>query len=118
MVNAADNEHGRIATKFASALRDERFGEAHAILTGPLQLAMPLDTFTEAYRDMISYGSGPTTEIELMHTMEEWPPGRENTDLGWAYVAMWGEDFSEAVTVIVQAGTDGPRIRQIEWGRP
>ena len=116
-MNAADNEHGRLATDFASALKDERFGDAHALLTGPLQLVMPLDTLAEAYREMISYGSGPTTDIELMHTMEEWP-GRQDADLGWAYVAMWGDDFSEAVTVIVHAGVDGPRVRQIEWGRP
>ncbi|HNC91251.1 MAG TPA: hypothetical protein PL000_20160 [Anaerolineales bacterium] len=49
--------------------------------------------------------------------MEQWPDQRPN-DVGWAYVAIDGEGFSEAVTVIVENERQTPAIRYIEWGRP
>jgi hypothetical protein len=36
----------------------------------------------------------------------------------WAYVAMSGSSFSEAVTVIVAEYDGVLLVRDIEWGRP
>jgi hypothetical protein len=49
--------------------------------------------------------------------MEEWPRKRPG-DIGWVYVGIEGDDFIEAVTVVV-ADVDGALlIREVEWGRP
>ena len=63
---------------------------------------------------MIAYGQGSAQDVQLVTTLEQWPektPG----DIGWAYVAILGHNFSEAVTVVVN---DQRLIRAIEWGRP
>lgn len=39
-------------------------------------------------------------------------------DVGWAYVAIEGEGFVEAVTVTVSERAGRLFVRNIEWGRP
>jgi hypothetical protein len=39
-------------------------------------------------------------------------------DIGWAYVSIEGDDFVEAVRVVVSALGGKPLIREVEWGRP
>jgi hypothetical protein len=49
--------------------------------------------------------------------MESWP-GHESGDLGWAYVSIGGDVYSEAVTVVVALEDGESRIRSVEFGRP
>ena len=69
------------------------------------------------YVEMVEYGDGPPTSVQLISTMEQWPDKQPN-DLGWAYVAIGGDGFSEAVTLILQQEGETPVIRHLEWGRP
>jgi hypothetical protein len=39
-------------------------------------------------------------------------------DFGWAYVAIGGIDYNEAVSVMVTEEGERLAIREIEWGRP
>jgi hypothetical protein len=44
-------------------------------------------------------------------------PGKERDDVAWVYVAISGDSFAEAVSVV--AREDGQElIRSVEWGRP
>jgi hypothetical protein len=63
---------------------------------------------------MIEYGDGPAVEAEIITTLTEWPD-RQPGDAGWAYAAITGLGFSEAVAEVV---TREGLIRQLEWGRP
>jgi hypothetical protein len=49
--------------------------------------------------------------------MEEWP-GKKPADVGWAYVSVGGDVYSEAVTVVVTREGDLLKIRTVEFGRP
>ena len=49
--------------------------------------------------------------------MDYWPD-KQPRDIGWAYAAIWGEGFSEAVTVTVAEEEGKEVIRVLEWGRP
>ena len=55
--------------------------------------------------------------IEVGETMEAWP-GKEPSDVGWVYVSVGGDMYSEAVTVVVAREGDNLRIRTAEFGRP
>lgn len=66
---------------------------------------------------MVGDAESTPSVVELVTTMEQWP-GREPDDAGWAYVAIAGDVFSEAVTVVVEHAGNGFAIRDIEWGRP
>jgi hypothetical protein len=49
--------------------------------------------------------------------LETWP-GKQPGDLGWAYVSIEGDDFNEAVFVLVCDVEGVPKIKEIRWGRP
>jgi hypothetical protein len=49
--------------------------------------------------------------------LDYWP-ARQLGDVGWAYVAISGDGFSEAVTVTVADMGGRMMIRELEWGRP
>ena len=49
--------------------------------------------------------------------MTNWPDKRPG-DVGWAYVSIVGDDFVEAVAVIIVEVGGELLIREIEWGRP
>lgn len=72
----------------------------------------------EQYEQMIRhYWGNPATEVEVIDVMAFWP-SKQPGDIGWAYVAISGEGFSEAVTVVVSRVNGSLLIRDIEWGRP
>lgn len=50
-------------------------------------------------------------------SLEAWP-AKQPRDLGLAYVAIDGDDFCEAVYVLVSDVDGVPLIREISWGRP
>jgi len=49
--------------------------------------------------------------------MATWP-GKQPADIGWAYVSIGGEVYSEAITVVVTSESGEAKIREVEFGRP
>jgi hypothetical protein len=49
--------------------------------------------------------------------MESWP-GKEPSDVGWVYVGIGGDVYSEAVTVVVTLEDGELKVRTVEYGRP
>jgi hypothetical protein len=109
-----------LAVSFAEALVAGEFQHAHGLLDATLQATSSPDVLRQKFEQMIAYADAPATSVELVVTMEDWPL-RQPSDVGWAYVAIEGSGFSEAVTLIVTESSSGLRIlriREIEWGRP
>jgi hypothetical protein len=112
--------HARVAIEFASALVDKDFARARKLL-GP-QLLRELtedDLRARLYGMFRGYSTGEPRSIQFdeQGQLEEWP-GKQGGDIGWAYVSVEGDDFVEAVSVVVSAVGDEHLIREIEWGRP
>jgi len=110
----------KLALKFAGDLKNERFESAHAQLTQANRLMWSSSSLQKQYEEMISYGDGPTLHlnVEVTDDMKDWLSEKRKEDLGWVYVSMRGEDFSEAVALIFTEENGEPKIREIEWGRP
>jgi hypothetical protein len=49
--------------------------------------------------------------------LEDWP-AKEDGDVARIYVALNGEDFSQAAYLTIAEEDGENRIREIEWGRP
>jgi hypothetical protein len=109
--------HGHIALTFAEHLTAGRFDDAHAMLSDDLQKQYQPSDLSREYSAMIAYGGRAPAAVELISIMDTWP-ARQIDDLGWAYVAISGDGFSEAVTVVVAHQNIHVRIRALEWGRP
>jgi hypothetical protein len=102
-----------IALQFAQALIDERFEHAHQQLDTALKAKLPAEKLKRYYQQML-LDDGVTPKAILDVTLESWPDKPAN-DAFWAYVAIEGNTYSEAVAVTV---THEGLISSIEWGRP
>lgn len=111
------SEHGKVAFQFASAIANSNFPEAYGLLSEEQQNEQSPEMLEEGFKKMIEYRKGPVRHIELINEMMEWP-AKEAHDVGWAYVAILGDEFSEAVSVVVSEENTQYKIRKIEWGRP
>ena len=60
---------------------------------------------------------GTMGPIEIGETLKDWP-GKGPSDLGWVYVSIGGDVYSEAVTVVITLENGGPKVREVEFGRP
>lgn len=109
--------HIALADKFARALGAGSFDQAHALLTDDQKKALSVGALKKDYEEMIAYGPGPSKHIEVMQALDTWPEKKKG-DIGWVYVAIAGDSFSEAATVVVARTGAGLVIRSIEWGRP
>lgn len=107
----------RLALDFANALAAGDSARAHAMLSSALQTQMTPDTLARDYQQMVAYGEGAPTAVQVMTTMSDWP-AREPSDTEWVYVAIANDSYSEAVTVVVMQDGSRLAIRSIEWGRP
>jgi hypothetical protein len=109
-----------VAVAFASALVSGDFARAQALLAPELSTQLTPDALRAALYGMFrGYAAGPPRSIyfDEEFQMEDWPDKRAG-DVGWSYVGIEGDDFVEAVTVVVAAVEGELLIRDIEWGRP
>ena len=117
MESAQTPTYGELAALFAAHLTAGRYVEAHCLLSEQLKVVWPADALEREFSQMVESGHSSVCGVELINTMESWPT-RKASDLGWAYVAISGEGFCEALTVIVARESDTSVIRELEWGRP
>ena len=108
-----------IGVSFANAIVSGDFEAAHALLSESLKGEWPPARLEAELAAMIDYGVGPAEDVDLVgvNNMLGWE-AREPADVGWAYVAISGEGFTEAVSVIVAREDGRFAIRELEWGRP
>jgi len=112
--------HAEVALAFTTALVDADFERAHQLLAPALRARLSAKALRKELRVMTSGYSDSKpqrAELDTEFSRQTWP-GKEKADVGQSYVSIEGDDFIEAVSVIV-ATIDGELlIRAVEWGRP
>lgn len=109
--------YAQFCLRFAEALSRGEYATASTMLTQPLRTAYSSEALSTSYREMVGLESAEPSILRVITTMTEWPdklPG----DIGWAYVAIAGHMYSEAVSCVITDDEGDYRIRSIEWGRP
>jgi hypothetical protein len=108
-----------VAQRFGDCITQKDYDAAWALLSGELQVSSTPESIKDAVTTMTAYASGPIQGAQVMDdfTLEKWP-GKQPDDLALAYVALNGEDFSEAVTLTLTEYGQEIMIRHMEWGRP
>jgi hypothetical protein len=99
----------------ALAARD--YPKAYAMTAQEYCRRTNLEHLRTAFETIVPADWGPVGPVEVGQTMETWP-GKQPSDMGWAYVSIGGDVYSEAVTVVVTSENGEARIREIEFGRP
>jgi hypothetical protein len=114
-------QYQQLAVAFASALVDGDFARAKEMLGPPLSESLSAadlnESFDRMYRSYAEDDRPKLVRFDVEFSGEEWP-AKQNGDIGWAYVAVQGEECVEAVTVTVAENAGHLFIREVVWGRP
>lgn len=109
-----------VAVAFAAALVDRDFVRARRMLAPVLRAELSEDDLQEKLTNMYrGYSDSEPSRSQFVPagTLERWPD-QQPGDLGWTYVSIEGEDFNEAVYVLVSDVEGVAMIKEIQWGRP
>ena len=112
-----DSQDVTAALAFAEALASRDYSSAYAMTTSDYQRRVTLDEMRAAFEAIVPPEWGSVGSIDVGHTMDDWP-GKQAADVGWVYVSIGGDVYSEAITVVVTAEDGPPKIRDVEFGRP
>jgi hypothetical protein len=108
-----------MAHAFARALVAGEFEAARALLSDTLKEQWTSARLAEQTTDLLFYCEMSPEHVVAVRfdEMEGWA-NRQVSDLGWACVAIYGDGFNEAVSLIISREAGRAAIRDIEWGRP
>ncbi len=115
--NATSHDYADIALEFTQALANRDYSKAYAMTTKEYQNKTTLQSMKNAFEEIVPPDWGVMGPIEIGETMVDWPD-KKPSDLGWAYVSIGGDIYSEAVTTIITLEGETAKIREIEYGRP
>jgi len=113
------SDHVQFAKQFGSLIVKEDYLAARALLTREAQIDWPAQEIQRRSERMRRYAPGPFTDMQVTEEfiLQDWPAKREH-DVASIYIALTGDGFSEAATIIVAQQDGELRIRDLEWGRP
>jgi hypothetical protein len=117
MSGESAEDYKKVASGFTNALATRNYAAAYALTSTEYRDSTSLEAMQAAFEAIVPADWKTTGPVEVGQTMEDWP-GRKPSDVGWAYVTVGGDTFSEAVTVVVTREKDALRVRTAEFGRP
>ena len=110
-------DYRKTALEFVTALAERDYPKAYAMTAQNYRTRTTVENLRIAFETIVPTDWGPMGPVEVGQTMEVWP-GKLPSDVGWAYVSIGGDVYSEAVTVVVTAENGEAKIREVEFGRP
>jgi len=113
----SESDYEQVALEFTKALAERQYSKAYEMTSQEFRSHSTVDKLKIDFETIIPPDFGPIDPIEVAQTMSNWP-GRQSSDVGWAYVSIGGEVYSEALVVIVTLENGKEKIREIEYGRP
>jgi hypothetical protein len=113
--NAGD--YRKVALDLTNALAARNYGAAYALTSKEYRDSTSAEAMQAAFEAIVPTDWKTVGPIEVVQTMDDWP-GRTPLDVGWAYVSVGGDAYSEAVTVVVTTEQNVLRVRTMEFGRP
>lgn len=105
------------AMQFAKFLAARKYADAYEKTSKDYRRRTSLEEMQEQFETIVPIDWGPIDPIEIGETMNDWR-GKEPSDLGWVYVSLGGDVYSEAVTVIIAQENGSLKVREVEFGRP
>ena len=117
MSGESAGDYKNVALGFTNALATRNYGAAYALTSSEYRDGTSVEDMQAAFEAIVPTDWTTIGPVEVGDTMEDWP-GRKRSDVGWAYVSVGGDAYSEAVTVVVTLEEDALRVRTVEFGRP
>ena len=117
MPSARNPDYSSAGLKFASALASRDYPTAYALTSSDYQHSTTLDEMRAGFEAIVPTDWRTVGPIEVGHVMETWP-AKKPSDVGWIYISIGGEVYSEALSVVVMLEADTLKVRTVEFGRP
>jgi hypothetical protein len=106
-----------VALEFTRSLAARDYPKAYAMTSEGYRRSNAVEQLRTAFEAIVPMDWGPIGPIQVGQTMTSWP-AKQAGDIGWAYVSIGGNTYSEAITVVVTSENGQQRIREVEFGRP
>lgn len=117
-VNAGVGEETKeLAVAFARALSARAYDRAYSMTSSEYQERVSQEEMRAAFEAIVPPDWGQTEPIEVGLSLSDWPD-RQGGDIGWVYVGISGDVYSEGLAVVVARTGNRQEIREVEWGRP
>lgn len=114
-INTSDYQ--QFAQDFTEALAAREYANAYTMTSHEYRKQTSVEQLQTAFEIIVPKDWGQIGPIEVIQTLTAWPAKRRE-DLGWVYVSIGGDVYSEAITVIVTSENGEAKIREVELGRP
>jgi hypothetical protein len=111
------HDYSSFGLEFATALVSRDYATAHAMTSSEYRRSTTVAEMQAAFEAIVPTDWPTVGPLEVVVTMERWPD-QQPSDVGWAYVSIGGDVYSEAVIVVVALEAGALRIRTVEFGRP
>ncbi|BBA33937.1 uncharacterized protein sS8_1983 [Methylocaldum marinum] len=111
------SDYRQIALEFAEALAAREYPRAYEMTSQGFRQKKSVSQLQAGFEAIVPSDWGDISSISVDQTMTSWP-GKQASDLGWAYVSIGGSVYSEAVTVVVALENGEAKIHEVEFGRP
>jgi len=106
-----------LALEFTRALAARDYDRAYGMTSSKYRDRVSRAGLQDAFETMIPPDWGDTEPVQVMTSMSDWPD-RGAQDVGWVYVSISGDVYSEALAAVITREGDRLKIREVEWGRP
>ena len=106
-----------VGLSFGQALAGRDYTTAYAMTSSEYRHSTSIEEMRAAFETIVPTDWRTVGPVEVGVTMESWPD-KQPSDVGWAYVSIGGEVYSEAVIVVVALEAGALKIRTVEFGRP
>jgi len=117
MSSGNTSDYQQVALEFAKSLAAREYPKAYAMTSQEYHKRNTVDQLRAGFEGIVPIDWGAMGPIEVGQTMTNWP-GKQPSDLGWAYVSIGGNVYSEAIVVVVASENGEARVREVEFGRP
>lgn len=110
-------DYSSVGLEFASALASRDYPTAYAMTSSEYQRSTTLDGMRGAFEAIVPPDWRTVGPLQVVNTMETWP-AKQPSDVGWVYVSIVGDVYSEGLTAVVMVEADTLKVRTVEFGRP
>ncbi len=111
------SDYRGIALEFAKLLAERQYREAYALTSQAYRQWNTAEQLQAAFESIVPLAWSVIGPIEVVQSRTTWP-GQQSSDLGWVYVSIGGDVYSEGVTLVVTSEQGVAKIRDVELGRP
>jgi hypothetical protein len=119
VANTSGFDYREVALQFTKALTERDYDRAYAMTSQDYQRRTSVKQLRTAFEAIVPTDWGAIGPVTVVRTMTQWQsPAKQPSDLGWVYVSIGGDVYSEAVIAIVTLENRQPKVREVEFGRP